>query len=64
MDINLEKFFDKVNHDRLMHSLSLKIGDKVLLRLIRMYLQNRILSGGLVSQRTEGTPHGSPLSPV
>lgn len=64
VDIDLEKFFDKVNHDRLMHSLSLKIGDKVLLRLIRMYLQSGILSGGLVSQRTEGTPQGSPLSPL
>ena len=64
VDIDLEKFFDKVNHDRLMHSLSQKIGDKVLLGLIRMYLQSGILSGGLVSQRTEGTPQGSPLSPL
>jgi group II intron reverse transcriptase/maturase len=64
VDIDLEKFFDKVNHDRLMHRLSQKIGDKLLLGLIRMYLQSGILSGGLVSQRTEGTPQGSPLSPL
>ena len=63
VDIDLEKFFDKVNHDRLMHRLSQKIGDKVLLRLIRRYLQSGILTGGLISQRTEGTPQGSPLSP-
>lgn len=64
VDIDLEKFFDRVNHDRLMHRLSQTIGDKVLLRLIRKYLQSGILVGGLVSQRTEGTPQGSPLSPL
>lgn len=64
VDIDLEKFFDKVNHDRLMHRLSQKIGDKILLRLIRRYLQSGILTGGLISQRTEGTPQGSPLSPL
>jgi RNA-directed DNA polymerase len=64
VDIDLEKFFDRVNHDRLMHSLSQKIGDKVLLRLIRRYLQSGIFTGGLVSQRIEGTPQGSPLSPL
>jgi RNA-directed DNA polymerase len=64
VDIDLEKFFDRVNHDRLMHCLSQKIEDKVLLRLIRKYLQSGILTGGLVSQRTEGTPQGSPLSPL
>ncbi len=64
VDIDLEKFFDKVNHDRLMYNLSEKIQDKILLKLIRKYLQSGILLGGLVSQRTEGTPQGSPLSPL
>ena len=64
VDIDLEKFFDRVNHDRLMHRLSQTVGDKVLLRLIRRYLQSGILTGGLLSQRTEGTPQGSPLSPL
>ena len=64
VDIDLEKFFDRVNHDRLMYRLSQKIGDKTLLKLIRKYLQSGILMGGLVSQQTEGTPQGSPLSPL
>lgn len=64
VDIDLERFFDRVNHDRLMYRLSQKIGDKVLLRLIRRYLQSGIFTGGLVSQRIEGTPQGSPLSPL
>jgi len=64
VDIDLEKFFDRVNHDRLMYSLSQKIGDKHLLRLIRKYLQSGILTGGMISQQTEGTPQGSPLSPL
>lgn len=64
VDIDLEKFFDLVNHDRLMYKLSLKIKDKILLKLIRKYLQSGIMIGGLVSQRIEGTPQGSPLSPL
>lgn len=64
VDMDLQSFFDEVNHDRLMYQLSTKIGDKTLLRLIRKYLQSGILSGGLVSQRTKGTPQGSPLSPL
>jgi RNA-directed DNA polymerase len=64
VDIDLEKFFDKVNHDRLMYQLSQRIGDKTLLRLIRRYLQSGIMLGGLISQRVEGTPQGSPLSPL
>ena len=64
VDIDLEKFFDRVNHDRLMYKLSLKIKDKVLLKLIRKYLQSGMMQGGLVSQRIEGTPQGSPLSPL
>jgi group II intron reverse transcriptase/maturase len=64
VDIDLEKFFDRVNHDRLMHKLSLKIEDKVLLKLLRKYLQSGILAGGMISQRIEGTPQGSTLSPL
>jgi RNA-directed DNA polymerase len=64
VDIDIEKFFDRVNHDRLMYKLSLKIKDKVLLQLIRKFLQSGIMLGGLVSQRIEGTPQGSPLSPL
>ena len=64
VDIDLKTFFDLVNHDRLMYELSTKIGDKILLKLIRKYLQTGILEGGIVSQRLEGTPQGSPLSPL
>jgi RNA-directed DNA polymerase len=64
VDLDLEKFFDQVNHDRLMWLLSTRIGDKRLLRLIRRYLQSGIMEGGLVSQRIKGTPQGSPLSPL
>lgn len=64
VDMDMKSFFDEVNHDRLMYGLSTKIGDKILLRLIRKYLQSGILLGGLISQRTKGTPQGSPLSPL
>jgi len=64
VDMDMKSFFDEVNHDRLMYELSTKIGDKLLLRLIRKYLRSGILSGGLISQRTKGTPQGSPLSPL
>ncbi len=64
VDIDLERFFDKVNHDRLMHRISMKVRDKVLLKLIRKYLQSGIAKGGLESQRIKGTPQGSPLSPL
>lgn len=64
VDMDMKSFFDEVNHDRLMYELSTKIGDKILLRLIRKYLQSGILLGGLISQRTKGTPQGSPLSPL
>ncbi len=64
VDIDLEKFFDKVNHDRLMQRLSKGIGDKRLLRLIKSYLQAGIMTDGLMEQRTAGTPQGSPLSPL
>jgi RNA-directed DNA polymerase len=64
VDLDLEKFFDRVNHDRLMWLLSRRIGDNSVLALIRLYLQSGIMQGGLTSQRTEGTPQGSPLSPL
>jgi group II intron reverse transcriptase/maturase len=64
VDIDLKTFFDVVNHDRLMYRLSTRIGDKFLLKLIRKYLQSGIMTDGLVSQRTEGTPQGTPLSPL
>ncbi|HET7590434.1 MAG TPA: group II intron reverse transcriptase/maturase [Solirubrobacterales bacterium] len=64
VDMDLEKFFDKVNHDRLMATLARKIKDKKLLRLIRQYLQAGVLEDGLVSPNTEGTPQGGPLSPL
>lgn len=64
VDMDMKSFFDEVNHDRLMYQLSTKIADKTLLRLIRKYLQSGILSEGLISQRTKGTPQGSPLSPL
>jgi len=64
VDMDLKNFFDVVNHDRLMYLLSRRIGDKGLLKLIRKYLQSGIMLEGIVSQRTEGTPQGSPLSPL
>lgn len=64
IDMDLEKFFDKVNHDRLMRTLSKKITDPKVLRLIRRYLQAGIMEGGLVYPNTEGTPQGGPLSPL
>jgi RNA-directed DNA polymerase len=64
VDIDLEKFFDKINHDRLMQRLSKGIGDKRLLKLINAYLKAGIMEGGLMEQRISGTPQGSPLSPL
>jgi RNA-directed DNA polymerase len=64
VDMDLKTFFDVVNHDRLMYRLSLTLSDKTLLGLIRKYLQRSIVVDGIVSQRTEGTPQGSPLSPL
>jgi RNA-directed DNA polymerase len=64
VDLDLEKFFDRVNHDLLMARLARKISDKRVLRLIRRYLQAGIMASGLVSPRTEGTPQGGPLSPL
>ncbi len=64
VDIDLENFFDKINHDRLMSRLKKGIGDKRLLRLINDYLKAGLMSEGLAEQRTAGTPQGGPLSPL
>jgi len=64
IELDLEKFFDTVNHDKLMGLLAKRIADKRTLKLIRSYLNSGIMEGGLVSQRIEGTPQGSPLSPL
>ena len=64
VDIDLEKFFDKINHDRLMQRLSKGIGDKKLLRLIHAYLKAGMMDDGLTEQRVAGTPQGGPLSPL
>jgi RNA-directed DNA polymerase len=64
VDIDLEKFFDKINHDRLMQRLSKGIGDKKLLRLINAYLKAGMMDEGLTEQRVAGTPQGGPLSPL
>ena len=64
VDIDLEKFFDRVNHDRLMSTLAKRIQDKMLLRLIRKYLQAGVMINGVVSSTEEGTPQGGPLSPL
>ncbi|ENM5918392.1 group II intron reverse transcriptase/maturase [Vibrio mimicus] len=64
VDIDLAKYFDTVNHDRLMYRLSQDIADKRVLKLIRSYLQAGIMRDGLVEQRERGTPQGGPLSPL
>lgn len=64
IELDLDKFFDRVNHDKLMSLLCRKIKDRRALKLIRSYLKSGILENGLVSPRTEGTPQGSPLSPL
>jgi len=63
VDLDLEKFFDSVNHDRLMSQLAKRIGDKRLLKLIRSFLESGAMSGGVVSPTEQGTPQGGPLSP-
>ena len=64
VDIDLEKFFDRINHDILMSRIARKVKDKELLRLIRRYLEAGVMVGGLVSQRVMGAPQGGPLSPL
>jgi group II intron reverse transcriptase/maturase len=63
-DVDLAKFFDRVNHDLLMERLSRRIGDRRVLRLIRRYLVAGIMADGVVVGRHEGTPQGGPLSPL
>jgi RNA-directed DNA polymerase len=64
VDIDLEKFFDRVNHDRLMGKLAKRIPDKRLLKIIRAFLNAGVMENGLVSATREGTPQGGPLSPL
>jgi RNA-directed DNA polymerase len=64
VDIDLEKFFDRVNHDILMGLVAKRVADKRILRLIRGFLTSGALEGGLVSPTEEGTPQGGPLSPL
>jgi RNA-directed DNA polymerase len=64
VDLDLEKFFDRVNHDRLMKSLALRIADKRMLRLIGTFLKAGVMENGLVSPVDEGAPQGGPLSPL
>ena len=64
VDVDIEKFFDRVNHDILMDRLAKRIADKAVLKLIRRYLEAGILAQGVSQQRFEGTPQGGPLSPL
>jgi group II intron reverse transcriptase/maturase len=64
VDVDLEKFFDRVNHDVLMARLERRIGDRRLLRVIRRYLEAGVMADGVVVERHEGTPQGGPLSPL
>lgn len=64
VDMDLEKFFDRVNHDVLMGHMAKRVEDKRVLRLIRRFLQAGMMSQGLVTPRDEGTPQGGPLSPL
>jgi RNA-directed DNA polymerase len=64
VDMDLEKFFDRVNHDLLMEKLSKKIDDRRVLQLIRRYLEAGMMTDGIVIPRAEGTPQGGPLSPL
>jgi group II intron reverse transcriptase/maturase len=64
VDVDLEQFFDRVNHDVLMGRLAKRIGDRCVLGLIRRYLGAGVLANGLATERHEGTPQGGPLSPL
>jgi RNA-directed DNA polymerase len=64
IDMDIEKFFDEVNHDKLMSRIKRKVKDKRVLKLIRKYLQSGIMEDGIQTIREKGTPQGSPLSPL
>jgi RNA-directed DNA polymerase len=64
VDLDLEKFFDRVNHDKLMDQIAKRVEDKRLLKLIRAFLNAGVMENGLVSPSVEGTPQGGPLSPL
>jgi len=64
VDLDLEKFFDRVNHDKLMARIAVRVNDKRLLKLIRAFLQAGVMENGLVYPVDEGTPQGGPLSPL
>ena len=63
VDLDLEKFFDRVNHDVLMARVARRVKDKRILRLLRRYLESGVMVGGVIQDREEGTPQGGPLSP-
>src|SRR5512139_1625847 len=64
VDIDLEKFFDRVNHDVLMARVARRVKNKRLLRLLRRYLESGVMVGGVIQEHEEGTPQGGPLSPL
>ncbi len=64
VDLDLEKFFDRVNHDKLMGQVAKRVEDKRLRKLIRAFLNAGVMENGLVSPSVEGTPQGGPLSPL